>query len=538
MRFRTPRVLALSLLTILVLGSLSAPARAAEPDPTPPLDGATAAAKEALATVRGLLDGITGPLQATGDSHDDLTLALRDLALLKNDLPAADQRAAERLLARPTDGAGDQFGDGYEVPEQTPVCSDVVCVHYVLEPALPGSQTQHEVNPADGPDEGTVPDYVDFAVKTMTDVHNAYVAGGYRAPKADSILGGDSKPDIYLANVGDDGFYGYCASDDPSASRNAWAYCVLDNDYVASEFGTRNTPAQNFKVTAAHEYFHAVQFGYDVAEDGWVMEATATWAEDQLYDGVNDNRQYLPHGPMKLPHESLDQFTGAFHYGTWIFFRYLTERFPAAQGQLPILVRDLWRRLDQSAGRPGEYSLQGLKKVLRQRNMSLTKAFAGFSAANRRPGLAYEEGKAYPSAPLAALKTLGKDRRRTGPLPLSLDHLAAGTVRYTPDRSLGGSAWRVRLILEMKPRWKGSGAIVTIKPQSGKPRAKWVSLNRLGDAKPMANFSRSTTKWVEVTLVNASDHFRCWRGTRFSCRGVPKFDDSVERISAKIYKAN
>ena len=59
----------------------------------------------------------------------------------------------------------------------------------------------------------------------------------------------------------------YCASDDPTTSRNAWAYCVLDNDYSPSEFGTRNTPAQNFQVTAAHEYFHAVQFGYDVGED-------------------------------------------------------------------------------------------------------------------------------------------------------------------------------------------------------------------------------------------------------------------------------
>ena len=82
---------------------------------------------------------------------------------------------------------------------------------------------------------------------------------------------------------------------------------MLDNDYSRGEFPT-NTPEENLQVTAAHEYFHAVQFGYDVAEDGWVMEATATWAEDELYDGVNDNVQYLRSGPMSLPHGSLDQF--------------------------------------------------------------------------------------------------------------------------------------------------------------------------------------------------------------------------------------
>jgi hypothetical protein len=29
-------------------------------------------------------------------------------------------------------------------------------------------------------------------------------------------------------------------------------------------------------VTAAHEFFHAIQYGYDVSEDPWLMESTAT----------------------------------------------------------------------------------------------------------------------------------------------------------------------------------------------------------------------------------------------------------------------
>jgi hypothetical protein len=312
---------------------------------------------------------------------------------------------------------------------------------------------------------------------------------------------------------------------------------VLDNDYSRSEFPS-NSPKENLQVTAAHEYFHAVQFAYDVAEDAWVMEATATWAEDELYDGVNDNVAYLRSGPMSLPHKSLDQFFGAYHYGAWVFFRFLTERFPSSEGGMPTLVRELWRRLDDASGGTGDYSLQGLKKVLRKRNLSLTKAFAGFSAANRTPGRSYDEGKTshYPTAPLVRRTTLSQTAPRSTPLRLWLDHLAAGTVRYTPAKSLASGAWRLRLNLDMAARWKGTGALVTIQPRSGAPKTKWVSLGTDGDASPKYNFTTRKVKYVEVTLVNASDDFRCNRDTRFSCAGKPKFDNSSQRITARAFK--
>jgi len=540
MSARTRRVLTLPLLSaVLALATLTAPSGAIAPDETaPPVaadDDATAAAQEALATVRDLLGGVLDLAQPDG-AHTELTLALRDLALLKNDLPADQRPAAERLLARPTDGNNDQFNDGYKAPEQTPVCSDVVCVHYV-------TTTQDKVPAGDANTNG-VPDYVDFAVATMTNVHNTYVAAGYRPPKSDLAAannGGNALPDVYLTNVGDDGFYGYCATDQnlpANQPQDTWGYCVLDNDYANDEFPA-HTPKQNFQVTAAHEYFHAVQFGYDVSEDGWVMEATATWAEDELYDGVNDNVAYLRGGPMKLPHMSLDQFFEGFHYGTWIFFRHLTERFGTSVGGMPTLVRDLWRRLDDAPGGHHDYSLEGLKKVLQRRDMSLTEAFARFSAANRSPGRSYDEGKAnnYPQAPLAATRTLTKRAPRTGQLQLTLDHLAAGTIRYKSGDSLGSDAWRLRLSLDMAARWKGTGAILTIQPRSGSPRTKLVKLNKDGNAAPTLAFSTRRVRYVEVTLVNASDDFRCNRNTRFSCQGQPKFDNSVQRIGARVFKS-
>jgi hypothetical protein len=40
---------------------------------------------------------------------------------------------------------------------------------------------------------------------------------GYRAPLSDSTSpsnGGEGRLDIYLANLGDEGLYGYCTTDD------------------------------------------------------------------------------------------------------------------------------------------------------------------------------------------------------------------------------------------------------------------------------------------------------------------------------------
>lgn len=516
---------------------LSSPGLAAEPDPRP-TDDPAAAALDALGEVRVLVEDLTSLIPGVSpDLTSDLTLALRDLALLKNLLPESLRPMAEGYLARPTDGDADEFGDGYTVAEETPVCSDVVCVHYVT--------TSEDRVPLGDTDANDVPDYVDFTLATMTHVHNTYVDAGYRAPKSDLNAennGGDEKPDVYLANIGDVGFYGYCASDKDIPAKQpqaTWGFCVLDNDYRKSEFPT-NTPKENLEVTAAHEYFHDVQFGYDISEDGWVMEATATWAEDELFDDVDDNVQYLPGGPMALPGESIDQFSGGFHYGTWIFFRYLTERFRKSEGGMPILVRDLWRRLDDAAGGAGDYSLQGLEKVLRKRDLSLRDAFAGFSAANRTPGRSYDEGRAnnYPRAPLAEAVTLTARHLSTAPVPITLDHLAAGTVRYRPGAALSKGDWYLRVTLDMQDRWKGSHAIVTSALRDGGGlHTSNIRLNKQGNGARSFGFTRGSVKYVEVTLVNASDKFRCQRGTRFSCKGKPKFDNAVERISARAFRA-
>ena len=96
------------------------------------------------------------------------------------------------------------------------------------------------------------------------------------------------------------GLYGYCTSDDPSrrTARAVSAYCVVDDDFARSQFSGSANGLRALKVTAAHEFFHAVQFAFDWLEDLWLMEGTAAWIEDEVYDSVNDNIQYLRTSPV------------------------------------------------------------------------------------------------------------------------------------------------------------------------------------------------------------------------------------------------
>ncbi|MCW2842407.1 MAG: hypothetical protein JWN22_323 [Nocardioides sp.] len=479
----------------------------------------------ALAHARSLLLAHPAPARvrtSTPTHGRDATLVLRRVWRLRDALPPAARSQADRLLARPTDGPSDPDGTGYQ-PGATPrVLCDVICVHWVDTSSDKVAQTDD--------DEDGVPDYVQAVVETMTHVHEAYVDAGYRAPEGDGSLGGDDRTDVYLADIGPQGYYGYCTSDQDVPSNgpyDAWAYCVLDNDYAPDEFPT-NTPVENLEVTAAHEYFHAVQFAYDAFEDGWFMEATATWAEDELYDAVDDNLQYLPSGPQANPRTPLDAFEGLHQYGDWIFFRYLTERFPRSEGGLPVLVRDMWEWADASAGAPDRYSIQAVRGALADVGAPLATTFARFADANRTPGASYEEGAAnhYPVTKLWGSVTLSPAHPTSTWGAPRLDHLTSATSRFTPS----GSLRTLKVQVDLANRARGSAALVTVYLTAGAASSSTVPLNAAGNGSASFPFAPGKVRFVEVTVVNASDRFSCWQGSPYSCQGGPLDDNLVEKL--------
>jgi hypothetical protein len=378
--------------------------------------------------------------------------------------------------------------------------------------------------------------YARRALDVAVHVLGTYAAAGYRAPLADGRRGGNGALDIYLQDIGRRGYYGWCDSDAVSGSsqQGAPAYCVFDNDY--REF-PEHTPLQNLQVTAAHELFHAVQFGYDYNEDAWFMEATATWAEDEVYGDVDDNLQYLPMSPLRQPRRSMDLFQpdGFRQYGDWIFFRYLTERFPDAAGGLPTLVRAAWERASASQAGSGTYSIRAVREVLSARGAPLRAVWGDFVAANRRPGTSYAEGRVngYPAAPLAGRARLTAARRASGPVRVTVDHLAGATLRWT--RSADLAARNLRVTLRLPRPGLGSSAVMTVKRAGADPVSAPVTLASDGTAVVREPFG-SDVAWVEVSLGNAGTRYRCWRGTDWSCQGKSLDDGRVFTVGGRAQR--
>src|SRR5919202_1205345 len=198
--------------------------------------------------------------------------------------------------------------------------------------------------PLDDTNGNGVPNYVEKMGEVFEHVYD--VENGdlrWRAPTSDGARGcpGDAaycmdKTDVYIQEIGDRGIYGYSAPD-PGQGRtlHQYAYLVMDNDYSAQEFPKYGgDPVPPMEVTAAHEYNHVLQFGYDVAQDIWMLESTAVWMEDKVYTQVNDYLQYL--GPwaqlsLSVPvtefNSQEDDPLNVKVYGDMVWNRWLDTRF-------------------------------------------------------------------------------------------------------------------------------------------------------------------------------------------------------------------
>ncbi|QWF23358.1 hypothetical protein KM427_06445 [Nocardioides sp. LMS-CY] len=506
-------------LEALVVGSLAAPAGA---EPESPASTSTSdspdAAAAALEEVQELLAPQATPApaqrQATGDDTEeqtgrDLTLALRELRLRMDDLSAADRAAARRVTKRPSADVYRDFGSAR--------------VHWRST------------------DTAITPRWIKKVGSVVDRVLSTYAKAGYRTPKSDGARGGgDGLLDIYLVDFAAEqqyGLYGYCDTDvAPPAEGpyDTWAYCALDHTFQ----GFPRKPIQSLKVTAAHELFHAVQFAYDYNEDAWFMEATAVWAEDEVYDRINDNLQYLPMSPMRQPRQSLDQFGDSLrHYGAWIFFRYLSERFPRSQGRMPVIVRKIWERADGSRNGPDDYSIQAVSKELASRGTDLRRVYAQFADANRRPRRTYEEGRSYRAAPTRA-HTFTPASHDTGWQQVRVNHLASTTLSVRPGPEL--KQRRLRVAVDLPAKRRGSAAVLTWYDEQGRAHRTMVRLSRKGVGTAEVRFGSGRVRRVDLTLANASIRSRCWQGqvdgVEYSCRGLPRDDHSRMRYRIRAVR--
>lgn len=456
----------------------------------------------------------------------DLTLAMRDLAYARDSLSGAERARADRLLARPTD-PDDPYGSYYGLPTSNR-CYQTFCLYWVTAgddaPSLVDSN-------ADG-----VPDWVDTTRDTVTNVLRSFELDGYRAPLPDAgppYEGATTQLDIYLANLGDRGAYGYCVPDVDNYESVTPGYCVIDNDFSTEEFG--GTPLLNLGVTAAHELFHATQFAYDATESAWFLESTATWMEDELFDASNDNYQYLRYGPMGIPTMSLDDpdELGGNVYGSWIFWRYLAERLPQGGGR--DVVRKSLERAGDGPGELNQHGLQAVRSYVEAQGQDWASVFARFAAANRVPENFYEEGAAYPAAPDAATHFLTPRRTSTGNRSMTLDHLASRNILIRPTAGMRGK-WSLKVAVDLPDRSTGMRAVATIHQRGGAERVTLLDLDSQGAGSFITGFRPGDVIGVALTFVNAGTRYDCDLGTDWNCGGTSLDDGRKVKWKAQAVR--
>jgi hypothetical protein len=329
---------------------------------------------------------------------------------------------------RPTDG-DDPNRNAYSVPEapKSPACSRHFCVHWVDQ-----GLDAPELDDRNG--DG-VPDFVELVQRVAERVHNVENERlGWREPKSDGRRGGKrGKTDVYLSQIGGE-FFGYAAPDRGQGRkgkipRRLHGYLVLDNDYSAFEFpGTK--PLEDLQVTFAHEYNHILQFGYDAYQDPWFAEASATWMEDQVYNGINDYLRYVRRwvklGDTPLTTNSIKE------YGSAVWNQWLARRYG------PEIVRKAWAGAIDA--RPGGFSVRSYERAIRATGPSeLGRDFTRFAAAvaEWQTGKFFRESELYPDVPRQGRLPLGG-----GSLIRMLNHTTFQLLRVQAE---SGRAVVVRL---------------------------------------------------------------------------------------------
>ena len=159
------------------------------------------------------------------------------------------------------------------------------------------------------------------------------------------------------------------------SGESCYGFIKMRNSYTASQFNN-HTVLENIQVTAVHEFFHSIQFGYNCYEKFWFMEASATWSEDELYDNINDFYRYIPNF-FSNPNHAIGT-EGTFMYGTCIFFQYIDEHLGGRE-----TIRKSWDYSRDYASPVNDISFLAIDAALQENNFSFEIAYNQMRIANQ-----------------------------------------------------------------------------------------------------------------------------------------------------------
>ena len=297
----------------------------------------------------------------------------------------------------------------------------------------------HDTADGAGHKHTTTLDFVKKMATTFETVYKTTITDmGYSAPPNDpggADYGGDTKFDVYVMNSGFDSVYGYVSREGLDTGNSYYSFMVMDNNFT--EFTTATITAEEaMQVTAAHEYHHVVQNGINGLANTWYKEATSTWMEDQVFDSVDDNRQYLngtgTYDFFYHPETSLDTANDHW-YGTWIWNEFLETKWDQAT------IESVWDNLDAVGS---NNAVDANTTMLTSKSSSLKDAFTEFVAKNYsqkgfyKDALHYDEVNIANSASPHELDYSTATSHQVAEVTANVDHLASKYYKFVPGASL------------------------------------------------------------------------------------------------------
>ena len=181
-----------------------------------------------------------------------------------------------------------------------------------------------------------------------------------------------------------------CTTDQPTAVRSGPLRRVglLHRRQRLPGFPT-NTPLENLQVTVAHEYYHATQFAYDFADDGWAMEAHRRMGRGRgLTTPSTTTSSTSPTARSPTASGRWTSSAGCTTTASGSSSATSPRRSRRRRGGLPEIILDFWKAADSSKGaKKDKYFTQGDELGAGQGEVQEApagQAFALFADANRR----------------------------------------------------------------------------------------------------------------------------------------------------------
>ena len=227
--------------------------------------------------------------------------------------------------------------------------------------------------------------------------------------------GGSDHYDIYIRQLASN-FYGYVQFEQYASGNgdNETTSGVTEKNAITSYMTMRNgyknfnllSEIENIQTTIAHEFFHTVQLGYDGWEKQWLLEATAVWMEEEMFDNINDVYQYMPDW-FRYPYRSLDE-EGSHAYGSYIFFEYIDQHMGGNN-----TIKELFELSVNNDSRKKDGSHLAIDQALEKKGFSFKEALNSMSVANHIMSsetsalqYRYEEADDYPVNGPSLFKTV------------------------------------------------------------------------------------------------------------------------------------